>query len=180
MRTAASGKPETPAAENIDSILRLEKQDEKTLAVHHRFFHWIGWFVGTIQFVALQCAFVLCWVVVNLYLTHQTFDEYPFPLLAGILALEAVLLTSCVLIRQSVIDRTLERRDHLELQINLLAERKATKSLRILQRIAKRLNVDDDEDCAPDELARETSVNEIARDLREREKKEEGSESGPS
>ena len=36
MRTAASGKPETPAAENIDSILRLEKQDEKTLAVHHR------------------------------------------------------------------------------------------------------------------------------------------------
>jgi len=45
--------------------------------------------------------------------------------------------------------------------------------LRILQRIAKRLNVDDDEDCAPDELARETSVNEIAQDLREREKKEE-------
>jgi hypothetical protein len=72
-----------------------------------------------------------------------------------------------------VIDRTLERRDHLELQINLLAEREATKSLRILQRIAKGLNVDDDEDCAPDELARETSVNEIARDLREREKKEE-------
>ena len=101
MRPAASGKQETPAAENIDSILRLEKQDEKALAVHHRFFHWIGWFVGTIQFIALQCAFVFCWVVFNLYLTHQAFDEYPFPLLATILALEAVLLTSCVLIRQS-------------------------------------------------------------------------------
>jgi uncharacterized membrane protein len=66
------------------------------------------------------------------------FDEYPFPLLATTLALEAVLLTSCVLIRQSLIDRTLERRDHLELQINLLAEREATRSLRILQRIAKK------------------------------------------
>jgi len=173
MRIAASGKSETPAAENIDSILRLEKQDEKTLAVHHRFFHWIGWFVGTIQFVALQCAFVFCWVVFNRYLTHQAFDEYPFPLLATILALEAVLLTSCVLIRQNVIDRTLERRDHLELQINLLAEREATRSLRILQRIAKRLKVDDTEDCTPDELACETSVDQIARDLREREKKEE-------
>ena len=64
-------------------------------------------FVGTIQFVALQCTFVFCWVVFNLYLTHQAFDEYPFPLLATILALEAVLLTSCVLIRQNVIDRTL-------------------------------------------------------------------------
>jgi hypothetical protein len=44
--------------------------------------------------------------------------------------------------------------------------------LRILQRIAKRLDLDNDEDCAPDELARETSVDEIARDLREREKSE--------
>ena len=103
---------------------------------------------------------------------HHAFDEYPFPLLATILALEAVLLTSCVLIRQSTIDQTLERRDHLELQINLLAEREATRSLRILQRIAKRLDVDDDEDCTPDELASETSVDEIARDLREREKSE--------
>jgi hypothetical protein len=44
--------------------------------------------------------------------------------------------------------------------------------LRILQRIAKRLDLDNDEDGAPDELARETSVDEIARDLREREKSE--------
>jgi uncharacterized membrane protein len=158
MRPAAGGQPETAAAENIDAILRLEKQDEETLAVHHRVFHWIGWFVGTIQFIS------------------YAFDEYPFPLLATILALEAVLLTSCVLIRQSTIDQTLERRDHLELQINLLAEREATRSLRILQRIAKRLDVDDDEDCTPDELACETSVDQIARDLREREKKDEPKE----
>ena len=89
--------------------------------------------------------------------------------LATILALEAVLLTSCVLIRQSRIDRTLERRDHLELQINLLAEREATRSLRILQRIAKRLDVDDMEDGRPDELASETSVDQIAQDLKDRE-----------
>jgi uncharacterized membrane protein len=81
--------------------------------------------------------FVFSGVVLNHAFPHHAFDEYPFPLLATTLALEAVLLTSCVLIRQSLIDRTLERRDHLELQINLLAEREATRSLRILQRIAK-------------------------------------------
>jgi uncharacterized membrane protein len=176
MRTGAGGKSETSPAENIDAILRVEKQDEEALAVHHRIFHWIGWFVGTIQFIVLQCGFVLCWIVLNLNFAHQAFDEYPFPLLATILALEAVLLTSCVLIRQSTIDQTLERRDHLELQINLLAEREATRSLRILQRIAKRLNVDNTEDCKPDELACETSVDQIARDVREREKKEEPKE----
>jgi uncharacterized membrane protein len=126
LRTDAAGggtQAERPAAENIDTILRLEKQDEEMLAVHHRLFHWVGWFVGTARFIVLQCVFVLCWVVLNHAFPHHAFDEYPFPLLAITLALEAVLLTSCVLIRQSLIDRTLERIDHLELQINLLAER---------------------------------------------------------
>jgi uncharacterized membrane protein len=165
MQPQAGARTDRPAAQNIDAILRLEKQDEETLAVHHRLFHWIGWFVGTIQFIFLQCAFVLSWLILSHVFPHLAFDEYPFPLLATILALEAVLLTSCVLIRQSLNDRTLERRDHLELQINLLAEREATQSLRILQRIAKKLDV---EDGSPDELASETSVDQIAQDLRDR------------
>ena len=180
MRPAATGQSQTAAAENIDSIIRLEKQDQETLALHHRAFHWIGWFVGTIQFVSLQGIFVFCWIAYNLHFRQHAFDVYPFPLLSTILALEAVLLTSCVLIRQSTIDSTLERRDHLELQINLLAEREATRSLRILQRIAKRLEVDDDEDGAPDELARETSIDEIAEDLRRREQDHDRHEKGES
>jgi uncharacterized membrane protein len=96
------------------------------------------------------------------------FDEFPFPLLSAVLALEAVLLTSCVLIRQNVIDQTSERRNHLDLQINLLAEREATTSLDILQRIAAHLRVLAKED-AEEDLADETSVDDIARDLRARE-----------
>jgi uncharacterized membrane protein len=124
MRPAAGGQSETAAAENIDAILRLEKQDEETLAVHHRVFQWIGWFVGTIQCISFQCAFVFCWIAFNLVFKHHAFDEYPFPLLATILALEAVLLTSCVLIRQSTIDQRLERRDHLELRSTSLPKEK--------------------------------------------------------
>ena len=95
-------------------------------------------------------------------------------MLATILALEAVILTSCVLIRQNLIDKTLERRDHLELQINLLAEREAIRSLRILQKIAEHLAVRDIEDCKEDELAHETSVDQIAQDLKAREEREKG------
>jgi uncharacterized membrane protein len=169
MQSQAGPQAERPATENIDTILRLEKQDEEALAVHHRVFHWIGSFVGTTNFIILQCAFVIFWVILSHVFPHHAFDDYPFPLLATILALEAVLLTSCVLIRQSLIDRTLERRDHLELQINLLAEREATRSLRIIQRIAKKMDVDYIEDGRPDELASETSVDEIAQDIRDRE-----------
>jgi uncharacterized membrane protein len=159
------------AAENIDTILRLEKQEEQELALHHRIFHTIGGFVGTTHFVLLQCFAVGCWAAFNLYLPNPV-DEYPFPLLATILALEAVLLTSCVLIRQNLVDQALQRRDHLELQINLLAEREATRSLRLLQKIAERLGIGDARGFDEDELAEETSVDEIAQDLKAREKRE--------
>jgi uncharacterized membrane protein len=158
-------------AENIDAILRLEKQEEQKLALHHRIFHTIGGFVGTTHFILLQCLAVGCWAAFNLYVPNPV-DEYPFPLLATILALEAVLLTSCVLIRQNLVDQTLERRDHLELQINLLAEREATRSLRMLQKIAERLGIGDAHDCNEDDLAEETSVDKIAQDLRAREERE--------
>jgi uncharacterized membrane protein len=157
--------------QNIDTILQLERQDEEKLAFHHRIFHAIGSFVGTAQFVVLQCAGVACWIAFCGLFPDHALDPFPFPLLATLLGLETVLLTSCVLIRQNATDRILEKRDRLELQINLLSEREATRSLRILQKLAKRLNVDD-EDCKQDELADETSVDQIARDLRDREKEE--------
>jgi uncharacterized membrane protein len=162
----------TAVAQNIDAVLRLERQDEEKLAAYHRMFHSIGSFVGTVHFIVLQCFAVVCWITFSVYFPDRALDQFPFPFLATLLALEAVFLTSCVLIRQNTTDRILEKRDHLELQINLMAEREATRSLRILQRIAERLNVDDEE-CQPDELARETSVDQIARDLRAREESKE-------
>ena len=72
--------------------------------------------------------------------------------------------------RQNAIDRTSERRNHLGLQINLLAEEEATKSLDLLQRIAERLSVPFEKDRKSVELANATPVDEIARDLRAREK----------
>ena len=169
-RSTLSSSPST--RRNIEAILQLEKEDEKALAPHHRIFHAIGWFVGTVYFIIFQCAGVGLWIAFNsMSASHPwAIDDYPFPLLATLLSLEAVLLTSCVLIRQNAISRTSERRDHLEPQINLLAEKESTRSLEILQRIAEHLNVANKTDRQNDELAEETCVDGIARDLRTREK----------
>ena len=42
MHPAVGTRAERPVAQNIDTILRLEKQDEAKLAVHHRLFHWLA------------------------------------------------------------------------------------------------------------------------------------------
>lgn len=62
--------------------------------------------------------------------------------------------------------------DHALDSSPFLAEREATRSLRILRKIAGRLGIND-EDCRDDELANETSVDQIAQDLQERENAEE-------
>jgi uncharacterized membrane protein len=121
--------------------------------------------VGTIYFVISQVVMVLFWVLWNAYSTAR-FDPYPFPLLSAVLALEAVLLTSFVLIRQNAMDLQSERRNHLDLQINLLAEKEATSILRALGEIARKFDIDLSRDAEHSELAKDTPVERIARDLR--------------
>jgi uncharacterized membrane protein len=157
---------------NIEAILKLEKNDQQQLSPLHRVSHAIGWFVGTIYFILLQCVIVAGWVVANTIAlrTSSCFDPYPFPLLSTVLALEAVLLTSFVLIRQNAIDLQSERRNHLDLQINLLAEEEATTILNLLHSIAQELKIDMTIDAHSKELAKDTAVESIAQDLRARER----------
>jgi uncharacterized membrane protein len=73
---------------------------ERKFVFLHRVSHKVGWFVGTIYFVIIRAVFVLLWLLWNAFAV-RSFDPYPFPLLSAVLALEAVLLTSFVLIRQN-------------------------------------------------------------------------------
>jgi uncharacterized membrane protein len=170
---APSSSKHDPAssASSIESILRIEKEEQRDIAAHHRVFQAIGWFVGTIYFFVAQCIAIAGWLVVNSHPRWHAWaiDPYPFSFLSMLLSLEAVLLTSCVLIRQNSMNGSSERRDNLELQINLLAEKEATRSLELLQRISEHLKIPHPNSRQIDELAKDTSVDEIARDLRARE-----------
>jgi len=156
-------------AKNIEAILKLEEDDERRLPHLHRVSHKVGWFVGTTNFVIIQAAFVVLWLLWNAS-ASQPFDPYPFPLLSAVLALEAVFLTSFVLIRQNSMDRQSERRNHLDLQINLLAEKEATNTLKALHEIAAHFKIQLSTEAEHRELAQDTPVESIARDLRSKEK----------
>jgi uncharacterized membrane protein len=171
-RRRPAGKIGDKAAENIESILSLEQEDREELSPLHRVSHGVGWFVGTVYFILIQCVGVLIWVLLNAGPFHlaKPFDPYPFALLSVVLSLEAVLLTSFVLIRQSAIDLQSERRNHLDLQINMLAEDKVTAVLNLLRGVAGKLDVDLRDHRQSEEQARETPVESIAKNLRSREK----------
>ncbi len=85
---------------------------------------------GSVTFIVLHAAWFVAWTVVNS--TRLAFDPFPFSLLNLVVALEAVLLTSVVLLTQNNMTRHAERRAHLDLQVNLLAEQELTAMLHML------------------------------------------------
>jgi uncharacterized membrane protein len=87
-----------------------------------------GYFVGAVSFIII-------WIAVNVWGRGQGWlyvDEPPFFWLQGIVSGNALLLTIAVLIRQARMAQLAEHRAHLDLQINMLTERKITKALALI------------------------------------------------
>jgi uncharacterized membrane protein len=82
--------------------------------------------------------------------------------------MEGVVLAILVLITQNRMTAQTDRRDHLELQVNLLAEQEMTMVLRMLGRISDHLGVapDDRERAEARELMEETNIYELMEELR--------------
>ncbi len=128
----------------------------------------IGGFSGSMTFVFLHIAWFAAWFLINtLPLGMKHFDPYPFILLAMIVSVEGVLLSTFVLMKQNRMQQRIDVRDKLDLQINLLSEKEVTKTLQLLRAIANKLEVvpSPEEDKELEEMAATTSVDMIAKQI---------------
>lgn len=162
--------PEPPLSrtkENISRIARLENEFLENRTLADRITDAIADFVGSIRFVAIHMTWFVLWVSINSRFSPlYHFDPYPFMLLGQIVSVEAVLLSTFVLMKQNRMSRRADQREQLHLQINLLAEQEATKVLQLQRLICIRLGiVDAVHDQEIKELARDTAVEELAETL---------------
>ena len=97
------------------------------------------------------------------------FDPFPFNFLTLLVSLEAIFLSLFVLMSQNRMVRQADKRAHLDLQIDLLAEQELTATLHMLKALCAKLEVDVS---IPDERVRamlnETDVHKLASDLDDR------------
>ncbi len=130
----------------------------------------IGAFVGSFSFVALELGFLAAWILINLGVVPglHIFDKYPFSLLQLIITIQSILLLTFVLMRENRQRRQSEQRDQLHLQVNLLADRKASELLQLLTRVSERLGL---EEAAQNEevqqLSQHTHLETLERELEE-------------
>ena len=148
----ASRRPAPGAADhalptdNVRRIAKLEEQQLQARSAGERVAGAVSRAAGTSAFAIAHLVWFTVWLLANSGLVRglEPFDPFPFSLLTLIVSLEAIFLSIWILISQNQMTRQAERRAHLDLQINLLAEQESTATLRIVQSIAQHLGVDPD------------------------------------
>lgn len=164
-------QPQTPAADNINTIAKLEQQFLERRTQVQRIGDAIGAFAGSIGFIVLHVVVFTLWFLINGRLVPgiPPFDPYPFMFLSMAVSMEAVLLSTFVLMKQNRESRRAEQREQLTLQIDMLSEQEITKTLQLLQRVCERLGIEDaHHDPEVKLLAENTAVEDLVQQLKDK------------
>lgn len=160
--------PPDPVKENIANIAKIEEECLERRSRLERIGDAIGSFSGSMTFVVLHLLWFLAWILINTKMISwiPAFDPYPYMLLSMVVSLEAVLLSTFVLMKQNRMSKRADQRAHLDLQINLLTEREVTKNIQLLRRICAHLGLEEDAtDTEVEELSKRTAVEPLAKEL---------------
>lgn len=149
---------------NVRTIAKLEEQQLRARSFSERLAGAVTRAAGTAVFAVAHLVWFASWILVNTgrLARIQPFDPFPFNLLTMIVSLEAIFLSIWILISQNQMTRQADRRAHLDLQINLLAEQESTATLRTVQGIAQHLGVDPAMYRTDASLAEETDIEHLA------------------
>ncbi|MHB8474411.1 MAG: DUF1003 domain-containing protein [Sulfuricaulis sp.] len=131
-----------PISQNIESILAIYTREEQKISGSQRIVERISGFVGRPLFLGCVMLFVALWVFYNIAASQfglVEFDPAPFAWLQGTISLSALLATTVVLIKQNRLAKLEELRAHLDLQVNLLTEQKATKLIQLVEELRRDL-----------------------------------------
>ena len=156
--------------ENVEAIRRWEQAALHARSKTEQLGDWVANTAAGGVVLCLHIGWFSFWVLANSQLIPGVaqFDTFPFPFLTMTVSLEAIFLTLFVLASQNRLARQADKRAHLDLQINLLAEREMTAVLRLLQDIATHLDIR--VTVTPDQirdLAKETDVHALTHKLDE-------------
>lgn len=140
---------------NIRALQARREQEEARAPVEERVAEAITRFTGSMLFVYLHLAFFGGWILANLgWIPGVPKWDPSFVVLAMMASVEAIFLSTFVLISQNRMAAAADKRADLDLQISLLAEHEVTKLTALVAAIADRLDVHTELDGELDEITR--------------------------
>ena len=155
--------------QNVATVTRLEEAAREQRTPSDCLAEKIASFCGSMRFVWVHVAWFGVWILVNSIPGIAHIDPFPFTFLTLIVSLEAIFLSTFILISQNLDSRINERRSHLDLQLNLLSEQENTKMIVMLHAIAARVGADLTQDPHLKALSEETQPERLIEQIEARE-----------
>jgi uncharacterized membrane protein len=142
---------------NITRMQERRAQEERQATLSERMSDAITSFAGSMTFVIIHALAYGIWIAVNVGVVPglKPFDP-SFVMLAMEASVEAIFLSTFVLISQNRMMSAAAKQSDLDLQINLLAEHELTRLVSLVDAMAKKMGVD---------VADETELAEIKQDV---------------
>ena len=122
--------------QDIETIVAIRMKAERKVGKHQRLIEKLTDTLGRPFSVYSLLVLVVLWILANLLekiLGLGIIDAPPFPWLQDVMSIGAFFMTVVILTTQNRQAREEEQRRHLELQINLLTERKVSKMISLLE-----------------------------------------------
>lgn len=128
---------------NIAALADRRRLEEQKAGLDQRIAGAITRFAGSMAFVGIHAVLVIAWIAVNIGWTPLPRFDPTFVILATVASVEAIFISTFILIAQNRAAEMADRRADLDLQISLLAEHEVTQLIRLTTRIAAHLGLED-------------------------------------
>jgi uncharacterized membrane protein len=141
---------------NVRALLARRAEEDLAKTRSERIADAVTRFAGSMTFVYIHLVMYSVWILVNLGVIPGVprFDP-TFVVLAMEASVEAIFLSTFVLISQNRMSALADKRADLDLQVSLLSEHEITRMLSLVQQMAERLGIEEAQDPELEELARD-------------------------
>ena len=158
VRPPQPGSLNSALTRNIAALERRRRDEAQAAPRNERVAQAISDFAGTMTFVYLHLAVFALWIAINVGWIPivPKFDE-SLVVLAMVASVEAIFISTFVLISQNRMAAQAEKRAELDLQISLLAEHELTKVVAMVDAIVDHLGIRDNRDTEVEELKRDVA-----------------------
>jgi uncharacterized membrane protein len=149
-------------ARNIEVLREHNRRRQREATLPDKLAQTVTRFAGSLPFVWLHLALFGAWIAMNLgWVPHVPRFDRSFVILGTMASVEAIFLSTFVLIAQNRMSAANDRRDELDLQINLLAEHEVTRLIKLVTLVAERLGVNEATDPGLEELKQDVTPEQV-------------------
>ncbi len=151
---------------NIHTIMHLRAKAVHERSLQSRVADTITSFSGRMIFAYIHIVWFGLWILLNTgWFGLPVFDPFPYGLLTMVVSLEAIFLSTFVLISQNRQAAEAERRADLDLHIGLLTEHELTRVLQMLDAIQDKLGIVDHANSDLADLEMETKPEDVLAEI---------------